>query len=103
MSAHVSMLTNHVRVVLVLDGDPAIRQRDVAAQLGITEGAVQRILHELTESGHVRTVRVGRRNHYEINHSAQLRHPAASHTSLGALLTVFGGRDSSTSREAGGS
>ena len=42
-------LTNHAHVLLCLRRDPTARMRDVAAAVGITERAAQRIVAELEE------------------------------------------------------
>ena len=40
-----------------------------------TERAVQRIVHDLVEEGYLAVRKEGRRNHYEANLDAHLRHP----------------------------
>lgn len=82
-----TFLTNHAQVLLVLQGDPDLRQRDVADVVGITEGAVQRILNELVQAGHLVIERVGRRNHYEVVAEAPLPQPLGAHRTVGELLT----------------
>lgn len=89
MKAKVSLLTNHTRVIVALHQNPDIRQREIAASLQITEGAVQRILRELIEAGCVVRTRVGRRNHYQVSPAAQLRHPAAAGAPLHKLLDMY--------------
>ena len=42
-----SFLTNHARVLLCVAHDPAIRLRDIASTLGITERTVHGILADL--------------------------------------------------------
>ena len=56
-----TFLTNHAHVLLAVSRDPELRQRDISALVGITEGAVQRILDDLEEGGYLRRERVGRR------------------------------------------
>ena len=67
-------LTNHSHVLICLAQDSEMRLRDVALKVGITERAVQRIVAELEEGGVLTRIRDGRRNHYEINREARLRH-----------------------------
>jgi DNA-binding transcriptional ArsR family regulator len=50
---------------------------------------VQRILAELEEAGIVRRERRGRRNHYEIEDDAPLRHPLEAHRTVGDLLRML--------------
>lgn len=80
-------LTNHSHVLLALHRDPDLRQRDIALMVGITEGAVQRILHDLEEGGYITRSKVGRRNHYEVMADRPLRHPLESHHKVADLLT----------------
>ncbi len=66
--------------------------RDVAAQVGLTERAVQRIVGELEEAGYLAHERYGRRNRYEIRASLPLRHPVESHCAMSELLELLVGR-----------
>ena len=45
-----TFLTNHAHVLLCLVENPEARMREVAARVGITERAVQRIVAELEEA-----------------------------------------------------
>ncbi len=81
-----TFLTNHSHVLLALYRDPNLRQRDIADLVGITEGAVQRILHELESDGYLDVERVGRRNHYQVHAELGLRHPLEHDHTIGELL-----------------
>lgn len=81
-----TFLTNHGHVLLALYRNPDLRQKDLARMVGITEGAVHRILAELQQSGYIRAERVGRRNHYAVDASLGLRHPMESGHSVGEVL-----------------
>ena len=81
-----TFLTNHAHVLIALDRNPDLRQRDISHAVGITVGAVQKILHELEDAGYVTRQRVGRRNHYEINAEISLRHPLENGHSVKDLL-----------------
>ena len=85
-----TFLTNHAHVLLALHRDPDLRQRDIATLVGITEGAVQRILNELESGGYLVIERVGRRNHYDVNTDADLRHPLDAGHTVGDLLEGLG-------------
>lgn len=93
-----TFLTNHAHVLLALHRDPDLRQRDIAALVGITEGAVQRILNELEVGGYLSIERVGRRNHYEVNSGADLRHPLDAGHTVGELLDRLGPRSPGAQR-----
>jgi predicted transcriptional regulator len=84
-----TFLTNHAHVMVALDRDPDLRQRDLAYAVGITQGAVQRILDELVQAGFLRREKVGRRNHYEIVAKEPLRHPLEAKHNIGELLTML--------------
>ncbi|MFN3256057.1 MAG: helix-turn-helix transcriptional regulator [Ilumatobacter sp.] len=81
-----TFLTNHAHVLLAISHDPELRQRDIAHVVGITPGAVVRILHDLEENGYVTAERIGRRNRYEINTSVKLRHPLEADHTVGDLI-----------------
>ncbi len=76
-----TFLTNHAHVLIAISRNPEVRQRDIAASVGITIGAVQRIVHELEEGSYIESERVGRRNRYRLTDGKPLRHPLeAGHT-----------------------
>ena len=81
-----TFLTNHAHVLLALSRDPELRQRDIAFAVGITVGAVQRIIGDLQDQGYLETERVGRRNRYVINLELPLRHPLEADHTVGELL-----------------
>ncbi|MFI6816086.1 helix-turn-helix transcriptional regulator [Nonomuraea sp. NPDC050328] len=83
-----TFLTNHARVLLCVARDPTARLRDLAAKVGITERAVQRILADLVKAGYVSVVREGRRNCYQVHLDPPFRHPRERGHRVGELLTV---------------
>jgi len=84
-----TFLTNHAHVLAVLDANPEHVLREVAIAVGITERAVQKIIHDLEESGYIERERVGRRNRYRILKGQSLRHPIESHRKIGDLLDLI--------------
>uniref|UniRef100_UPI002ADD37AA helix-turn-helix transcriptional regulator n=1 Tax=Tepidiforma sp. TaxID=2682230 RepID=UPI002ADD37AA len=62
-----SLFTNHANVLLAITRNPDIRLRELAAEVGISERAVKRIVADLERAGYIQRERHGRRNHYEIN------------------------------------
>ena len=82
-------VTNHTQVLLCIADESDVRLRDVAETVGITERAAQRIVADLVEAGYVTRERVGRRNRYVINRSAEMRHPAQAGHDIGALLDLL--------------
>jgi hypothetical protein len=88
-----TFLTNHAHVLVAIGRDPELRQRDIAQVVGITPGAVTRILADLEASGCVTHERIGRRNRYHINPDAHLRHPLESDVTIGELIRLTGTTD----------
>ena len=84
-----TFLTNHSHVLLCIASNPDVLLREVAAQVGITERATQRIVAELEDAGYLSHERVGRRNHYQVHATLPLRHPLEDHLEIGALLRVL--------------
>jgi len=81
-----TFLTNHSHVLICITEDDSVRSRDIAARVGITERAVQRIVRELCEAGYVTKVREGRRNRYTVHLDLPLRHPVEGHCAVSDLF-----------------
>ena len=75
--------------MLCISRDGDARLRDVAERVGITERAAQRIVADLIEAGFVERKKIGRRNHYSIDRSAKMRHPAQTNQEIGDLLDLL--------------
>ena len=88
-----TFLTNHAHVLICVFHDPGMRLRDIAAQVGITERAAQRIIAELVADGYLTRQRDGRRNSYQLYPELPLRHPLERHHHIGELLTALGSVD----------
>lgn len=86
-----TFLSNYGHVLVALARDPELRTRDIAAEVGITERAVQQIVHHLVEEGYVEKEKVGRRNRYRVVREAHLRHGLEAHVSLGAFVDLVRG------------
>lgn len=84
-----TFLTNHSHVLILLSRNPSMVLREVAALVGITERAVQRIIADLEEEGFIERERVGRQNHYRILADRALRHPVEAHRTVGDLLGLI--------------
>ena len=85
-----TFLTNHAHVLICLSRDPDALLREVAAQVGITEGATQRIVADLVDAGYLQRTRVGRRNRYELDPDLPLRHPLERDHAIGEILGILG-------------
>ncbi|MGA7689125.1 MAG: MarR family transcriptional regulator [Jiangellales bacterium] len=84
-----TFLTNHAHVLLCIARDPDIRLRDIAARVGITERAAQKIVHDLADLEYVEVTRVGRRNRYRLLSGGRFRHPLEAEREVADLLALF--------------
>jgi DNA-binding Lrp family transcriptional regulator len=91
-----TVFSNHGHVLVCLANNNEARLRDVAQQVGITERAVQKIVHELQQGGLITISKRGRCNRYDINTRKNLRHPLQAQCTVGGLLKALA--DSSGSR-----
>ena len=83
-----TFLTNYAHVLLCIAQEPEMRMRDVAARVGITERALQRIVADLEQHGYLERTSAGRRNRYEIQDHLPLRHPVEQHVRVSALIAL---------------
>ncbi|WP_092056737.1 helix-turn-helix transcriptional regulator [Planctomicrobium piriforme] len=88
-AAQWTFLTNHSHVLVLLARNSSMVLREVAARVGITERAVQRIIADLEAGGVIEREKIGRQNHYRILSDQPLRHPIESHRSIGDLLELL--------------
>src|SRR5262245_23980763 len=78
-------VTNHTRVLETIARDPAIRLRDVALIVGVTERTAAQIVDDFVRAGYLTKTREGRRNRYEVHRELPLRHPQHRHRTVGDL------------------
>lgn len=81
-----TFLTNYGHVLLLIANDPNILMRELAAQVGITERAVQRIVDDLTTAEYLLVTKDGRRNRYQVRMDSPLRHELERHCNVGDLV-----------------
>jgi hypothetical protein len=86
-----NFLTNHARMLLCIARDPAVRLRDAAASLGITERSAHGIVTDLTAAGYVVKHKHGRRNSYQIQAHLPLPEPATKEPAIGDVLALLAG------------
>lgn len=84
-----TFLSNHAHVLVCLARNPGARLRDIADEVGITERGVFRVISDLERGGVVTHTRQGRRNRYEINLAAPLRHQLEARRTVGGLLGLL--------------
>jgi hypothetical protein len=83
-----TFFSNYGHVLVCLARNREARLRDVAAQVGITERAVQKIVRDMQDAGILTVTKHGRCNRYRINRRKSLRHSLESHCTVGKLLTL---------------
>lgn len=84
-----TFLTNHAQVMLCIARNSQLTAREIAASVGITERAVQRILDDLEEAGYISRTRDGRKNRYAIHDELPMRHPAQHGFAIRELLELL--------------
>jgi DNA-binding IclR family transcriptional regulator len=80
-------------VLLCIARDPRIRISEISDSVGIGERAAQKIVADLVADGYLVRTKEGRRNRYQINPRARLRHPLFADLEIGPLLDAL--RDAS--------
>jgi predicted ArsR family transcriptional regulator len=83
-----TLFSNHGHVLFCLARDSEARLRDVAADVGITERAVQKIVRDLRDGGVISITKSGRRNCYRIHKKQPLRHELEAGCKLRDLIKV---------------
>lgn len=83
-----TIFSNYGHVLVCLARNSQARLRDVAAEVGITERAVQKIVRDLQQDGFLVVTKQGRCNRYRINRRKSLRHDLESHCTVGKLLAL---------------
>jgi DNA-binding IclR family transcriptional regulator len=84
-----TFLTNHSQVLLCVAANNSQTAREIAATVGVTERAVQRILDDLEAAGYLSRFRDGRKNRYEVHPNLPMRHPAQNGRAVLDLLTLL--------------
>ncbi len=94
-----TFLTNHAQVLLCVARRDHLTAREIAATVGITERAVQRIVDELAAAGYVSKAREGRSNRYQVHADAPMRHPAQHGHTVHELIELLSLSDHQPSSE----
>jgi hypothetical protein len=97
-----TFLTPHARVLLLVAHDPGVRLRDIAASLDITERSAFAIITDLVQAGYVVKEKDGRRNRYHIQAHLPLPEPTARERTVGDVLTLLTGTDTTVTGQSAG-
>jgi DNA-binding transcriptional ArsR family regulator len=90
-----SLLTNHGRLLLVIENEPGLRVRDMADRLHLSERGTALILRDLREAAYVTSRREGRRVYYKVVPDKPLRTDFVQHQPVGRLLQLLAEAESS--------
>ena len=84
-----SLLTNHARLLLAIEGEPGLRVREMADRVHLSERGVALILRDLREAGYVTSRREGRRVFYSVVPEKPMRTDTLRHRTVGELLRLL--------------
>ena len=84
-----TFITSHGAVLCLVSSQPQITAREIAAELGITERSVLRIIGDLEGEGYLGRTRVGRVNLNRVNYDLPLRGAGVRDIGVGELLEVL--------------
>ncbi len=85
-----TFLTNHGRVLAYLAKFPQTTTRKIAQEVGITERAIQKVIHDLEADGYIVRHKAGRNNNYTIHPEMPMRHRMEREHAVGNLLLALG-------------
>ncbi|WP_051103612.1 hypothetical protein [Terracoccus sp. 273MFTsu3.1] len=83
-----TFLSNHGHVLVCLADDPDMLLKDVAANIGLTERAVQQIVADLEGARVITRHREGRRNRYVVRREVRFRHPLEAGLRVGDFIDL---------------
>jgi DNA-binding MarR family transcriptional regulator len=81
-----SFVSSHGAVLIAVTRHPDATVKEIAERVTLTERQAHRVLADLVAEGYVKRERVGRRNHYAVDQSQKMRHPALAGHAVGDLL-----------------
>lgn len=80
------LLTPQAHALLAIARGHAVRVRDIATELDVTERTAQQLVNELVEAGCLTRHRLGTRNFYEVHRDAASGDPLDGELTVGALV-----------------
>ncbi len=86
-----SFVSSHGAVLIAVARHPDATVKEIADQVTLTERQAHRVLADLVGEGYITRERVGRRNHYAVDPSQQMRHPTLADHQVGDLLAKLAG------------
>lgn len=95
-----TIFSSHGTVLFYVAANPDSTLREISDVLGITERQIARIVKDLAEAEMLQVQHVGRRNSYQVNADAHLRHPTLSHIPLRQIIEAVAPLLTAEAREA---
>ena len=89
MAPEWSLFSNHGLVLTTIARHPDLRLREIAAQVRITERAVQTLVGDLARAGYLERIREGRRNRYVVRGDQPITTPGHRGNELADLITAL--------------
>jgi predicted transcriptional regulator len=89
-----TFLTFHGHVLLYLSRHRRATCREIAQEVGVTERAIQKVIHDLVKEEYIIRGKEGRGNVYTINGERPMRHRMEREFAVGELLRALGGEES---------
>ena len=84
-----AFVTNHGAVLSIIAQDGQIPAREIAANLGITERTVNRIMRDLNVEGYIEKTSEDNVNQYRVHHHLPLRYRGSRDIDVGHLLRMM--------------
>lgn len=85
-----SILSSHGLTLVTVARFGDLSVPEICEKTGLSRSTILHALKDLRMARMLKVRRVGRRNNYEIERSAYMRHPLTSDTEIGDLLKAFG-------------
>ena len=85
-----TFLTCHGRVLVYLTKHHQATSREIAQEAGVTERAIQKVVHDLVDEGYIVRHKAGRGNSYTIHPELPMRHRMERDHGVGELLAALG-------------
>ena len=82
-----NLLSMHGLVLLSMADNPDVTTREMAKKLSVAQRSVQRAVSDLDSAGYIKRTKVGRQNHYDVNHKKLLHSSVKQHKPVDDLLT----------------
>jgi DNA-binding Lrp family transcriptional regulator len=84
-----AFFSNHGHTIVLIARNGLQTMREMAAQVGVTERAMIRIISDLERDNYIKKIKIGRNNSYRVNKNGKFRHPIEHPFLISAVLDVL--------------